>query len=178
MKQDIREIFKNDELPKKKLPGLHKEEFLEKLEKFNIKEKKNRSNFKVWKLAMSIAILLSVGYYFFSTSTEIKIDKQATILMQVQQIEIEYLQNIKTEWENFVKLTDDKNLIKKYKEKLSALDIDYKEITKQFKIAPNNISVLEKLISNLQTRLRLLKNIKEHIQELNQKNISYETIII
>ena len=88
------------------------------------------------------------------------------------------MQNIKTEWNSFVKLTDDKNLIKKYKEKLSALDIDYKEITKQFKIAPNNISVLEKLISNLQTRLRFLKDIQNHIKNLNQKNISYETITI
>lgn len=178
MKQDIREIFKDDELSKKKLPGFHKEEFLEKLGNFNKEEKKNRSNYKVWKLAMSVALLLSVGYYFFNARTEIKIDKQATILVQVQQIEKEYLQNIKTEWNSFVKLTEDKNLIKKYKEKLSALDIGYIEITKQFKIAPNNISVLEKLIKNLQTRLQFLKDIQNHIKNLNQKNISYETITI
>jgi hypothetical protein len=174
MKRDIREIFRKNELPKKKLPDFHKDEFLGKLEKFNKKEKPK----SFFKIVVSIALILSVGYYFLNSETEIKQENQPTLLVQVKQIEKEYLNNINKEWNNFVKLTDDKNLIKKYKEKLSALDIGYKEISKQFKIESNNISVLEKLIKNLQTRLQFLKDIQNHIKILNQKNISYETITI
>ena len=39
MKRDIRELFKNDAYPKKKLPSSHEEEFLGKLEKLNKKGK-------------------------------------------------------------------------------------------------------------------------------------------
>jgi hypothetical protein len=170
MKQDIREIFKNEALQKKKLPNFHEDEFLGKLEKTS--KKKPISH--IWKIAVSIALLFSVGYYFLNTKVKI----EPTLFVQVKQIEKEYLQNIKTEWKNFVALTDDENLIKKYKEKLSALDVGYKEITKQFNKAPNNIFVLEKLIKNLQTRLQFLKDIQSHIKILNQKNISYETITI
>lgn len=173
MKQDIREIFKNDELPKKKLPNFHEDEFLEKLEKFN-KKKTKKTFFKTWKIAASIVLIFSVGYYFLSTNTE----KTPTLFVQVKKIEKEYLQNIDTEWNTFIKLTDDKNLIERYEQKLKEYATDYKKITKQLKEFPNSINILESLIENLQRRLQIIKDIQEHIKELNQKNISNETIYL
>jgi len=177
MKRDIREIFKDEELPRKKLPSFHEVEFLQKLEILN-KKQEPKPFFKTWKIAASIILMFSVGYYFLSTYTEVKQENQPTLLVQVKQIEKEYLKNIKTEWNTFVKLTTDKNLIEKYKEKLLNLDINYKEVSVQFEENPNNINILESLINNLQNRLQLLKNIKEHLKELNQKNTSNETIYL
>jgi hypothetical protein len=176
MKQDIRNLFKQQELPKKKLPDSHKDEFLEKLQKAEVRKPKNKKTNFVLKVAASIVLLLSAGY-FFQNSIDPKAQNTA-LEVQVEQIEKEYLKNINKEWSAFVKNTDDQNLIKRYEEKLLKLDASYKEVFKEFKKDPNNISILEGLIKNLQRRLELLKNIQKHIKELKQKNKSYETIII
>lgn len=173
MKQDIRELFKNEEFSKKKLPESHKEEFLEKLKKIENKKPQKNKGTSFLKIAAIVVLLLSVGVYFQNVNNQ-----KTTLEAQIEQIEEEYLKNIKNEWNAFVKNTNDQNLIKRYEEKLSKLDISYKEVSKQFKKAPNNISILEELIKNLQRRLELLKSIQQHIKELNQKNKSYETIII
>ena len=173
MKRDIREIFNTDEFPKKKLPDFHEDEFLKKLETLN-KKKKLKSVSKIWKVAVSIVFIFSVGYYFLDTKTE----TDSTLVTEIKQIEKEYLQNIETEWNTFVKLTSDKKLIEKYKEKLLNLDMSYLEVSEQFKKNPNNINILESLINNLQNRLQLIKDIKEHLKELNQKNTSNETIYL
>ena len=173
MKRDIRKIFNTDEFPKKKLPDFHEDEFLKKLETLN-KMKKPKPTFKIWKVAVSIALVFSVGYYLLDVKTE----TDSTFITKIEQVEKEYLQNIEAEWYTFVKLTSDKKLIEKYKEKLLTLDMNYQEISKQFKEYPKNINILESLISNLQNRLQLIKDIKEHLKELNQKNTSNETIYL
>lgn len=175
MKQDIREIFKKETLQKKKLPIFHEDEFLGKL-KAHHKKEKPKSSFRIFKIAVSIALVISVGYYFLRP--EIIIDSQSASLVQVRKIEKEYLNQINKEWKSFVKLTKDKNLIQKYEEKLFNLNEDYKDISKQFEKDTNNVFVLENLIKNLQRRLQLLKDIQNHIKELNQKNTSYETIYL
>jgi len=177
MKRDIRELFKNEEFPKKKLPNFHEEEFLGKLEKLNKKEK-SKPFVQIFKIAASIVLILSVGYYFLSTESAVKQEDQPTLFVQVKQIEKEYLRNIKTEWDTFVQLTTDHNLIEKYKQKLLNLDINYREASKQFTENHNDINILQSLINNLQLRLELLKDIKEHLKELNQKNTSNETIYL
>jgi len=177
MKRDIRELFKNEEFPKKKLPNFHEEEFLGKLEKLNKKEK-SKPFVQIFKIAASIVLMLSVGYYFLSTESAVKQEDQPTLFVQVKQIEKEYLKNIREEWNDFLALTTDRNLIEKYKEKLLKLDTNYGKVSKQFEEKPNNINILESLINNLQLRLELLKDIKEHLKELNQKNTSNETIYL
>mgnify|MGYP005989895763 CR=1 FL=1 len=173
MKQDIREVFKKEQLPKKKLPDFHEDEFLEKLKKFN-KKKISKPFFQIRKIAVSIVLIISVGYYLLNVNSE----KNSTLFAQIKQIEKEHLQNIDTEWNAFVSLTTDKKLIKKYEEKLLKLDINYKEVSLLFEKNPNNINILELLINNLQTRLQLIKSIKEHLKELNQKSTSNETIYL
>ena len=173
MERDIRDLFKNDDTGKKKLPSSHREEFLEKLKRSSKKQKKFYNN---WKVVASIVILFSVGFYFIN-SNETK-QKTPTLLVQVKKIEKEYLININKEWENFIEVTQDSILVNKYKIKMQDFDKDYQKITKQLEKNPNNINVLEALISNLQRRLELIKNIKEHIKELNQKNTNNETIFI
>ncbi|MDT7831321.1 hypothetical protein RQM59_02960 [Flavobacteriaceae bacterium S356] len=173
MKQDIRNLFKMNEFPKKKLPTSHEEEFLKKLKKGKNKRLKKRKMLPFLRVAAFVVLLFSVGIYFQKEKGQ-----KTALEIQVEEIEKAYLKDIDREWKAFIKITDDQNLIKKYKEKLQELDDRYTEISEQYSKDSNDISVLESLIENLQRRLQLLKDIKEHIIELNQKNKSNETIYL
>ena len=172
MKRDIRELFKEEEF-EKKLPENHRAEFLGKLKSTSVK-KKNPIK-KMIGLVASVIVLISV--YLFLSDNKIE-EKDQQLLLHVQQIETEYLKNINTEWNNFLELTDDEKLIEKYDEKLKGLSADYKVLSSKLNEKPNDINVLEALISNLQKRLQTLKDIQEHIKSLKQKKVTYETIVI
>ncbi|WP_442264663.1 CHASE3 domain-containing protein [Tenacibaculum sp. ZS6-P6] len=172
MKRDIRELFKEDEL-EKELPENHRIEFLEKLKVTN--EKRKFPFKKIIGFVASLVVLISV--YLFLPKNKID-EKNQQLLLHVQQIETEYLKNINTEWNNFLELTNDEKLIEKYDEKLKELSADYKVLSSKLNENPNDINVLEALISNLQKRLQTLKDIQEHIKSLKQKKVTYETIVI
>ncbi|WP_299838185.1 hypothetical protein [uncultured Tenacibaculum sp.] len=172
MKRDIRELFKGDEF-EKELPENHRIEFLEKLKATN--EKKKFPFKKIVGYVASVVVLISV--YLFLPKNKID-EKNQQLLLHVQQIETEYLKNINTEWNNFLELTNDEKLIEKYDEKLKELSADYKVLSSKLNENPNDINVLEALISNLQKRLQTLKDIQEHIKSLKQKKVTYETIVI
>lgn len=170
MKRDIRKLFSEEENMTKKLPNSHRTEFLNKLEK--TKNNKPKSLLRL-KVVAALLLLFSVSYLVINSS-----EKQPPIVAKVAQMEKEYIANINTEWKNFLKLTDNKKLINYYEKKLSDLSLEYKAISIQFKKDPNNILVLEQLISNLQTRLEILKEIQHHIKQLTSKNTNYETILL
>ena len=174
MEHDIRDLFKNKEQLIKELPKGHRTDFIKKLDD----AKKNRTKkigYSVLKIAASILLIVCCGYFYQNTfSTPIK----TAFEIQLEGIENEYLKNIDKEWNSFIEVTNDTILIRNYQEKIKESDIDYKKITTQLKESPNNINVLESLIDNLQRRLQLIRDIKDHINELNQKNTSNETIYI
>lgn len=173
MERDIRKLFENESLDKK-LPKHHREEFYAKLNTTSISKTK-KTSFLV-KIAISAVVLVMISGYFFINKTEK--NTQTTLFAEMQKVEKEYLKNIDKEWNNFLELTNDKKLINKYEEKLNLLEKQYKKWSLKFNKEPNNIEVLESLITNLQERLRTLKEIQEHIKSLDQKNKSYETIVI
>lgn len=176
MKRDIRELFKNeDEIGNHKLPQNHRNQFLDKL-KSSVSNKSNNSNTSSYlKIAAVLVIALTVGFGVFNTK-EVE-EQPSPLIVQVEEIEMQYLENIHAEWISFIGLTDDENLVKRYEKRLTSLDNDYQEISENFKNDPNNILVVESLITNLQTRLQLLKDIQEHIKILNQKNEQNENTI-
>ena len=138
-----------------------------------INKSKNR-----FKIALSVvAIIVFTTVLLFPKNDDSEVNK-TLIQIEVAKFEKEYLKNINKEWQQFLAISNDSILIKKYEVKLKGFDTDYKKITKNLEKNPNNINVLEALINNLQRRLELIKNIKEHIKELNQKNTSNETIYI
>lgn len=172
MEQDLRELFDTDEFPTKKLPENHAKEFAQKLQQQTPKKKKPVSFFL--RIAASIVIVFTVGYFVLNS-----IEDQPTALQkQVAEIEKTYLKQIDQQWQNFVKTVTDPQLVNYYEERLNRLKEDYDKISAQFNKEPNNILILEELITNLQQRLELLKNIQEHIQEINKETKRYETIVI
>ena len=170
MKRDIRTLFRED-LKAKNLPKSHRDEFAAKL---NNRPNKEKSSVLWLKIAGMLVLFFSIGFGFLFTS---KPEKSTSILAQIENIEAEYLEDIEAEWSSFIKIADDKRLVQRYKSKMNDLQLDYENISIQFKQEPNNIQVLEALIENLQTRLKLLKDIQAHIKLLNQKNLNDENTI-
>jgi hypothetical protein len=179
MQKDIRNLFKDEDVSGKKLPESHRNEFLEQL-KASKPEKEKTTNYKlVYKIAVMLALFFAIGFVVFNQFKKeaIEMVETSTIEQQMERIEQQYLANIETEWQNFLALAKDENLIKRYKKRLNNLDKDYQEISKDFKNDTNNILVIEALVENLQTRLQILKDIQDHIKILNQKNEQHENTI-
>ncbi|MDG5492075.1 hypothetical protein [Psychroserpens sp. SPM9] len=179
MKQDIRDLFKDDDLSGKTLPEQHRQEFYEQLKANRPRRTSKLNTNYLFKVAAMVVLFVALAVVLFSkTETVNTVVEETPIETQIDAIEKQYLANIDAEWERFIKVANDEKLVKRYRVKLDGLDQDYQEISKQFKLDNNNIQVIESLVDNLKTRLQLLKDIQEHIKLLNQKNEQYETISI
>ncbi|MDO6853813.1 hypothetical protein Q4599_09490 [Cellulophaga lytica] len=174
--KNLRNSFTEDDFPKKELPVTHKDEFLEKLGNMPSAKK---YNYRFMKIAAVFVLLVGLAFVFVqqnATDDEEEVNA-VQITKELKKVETEYLANINTEWKNFLAVATDEKLIRRYKQKLTQLDADYKQISKEFKADKNNLFVVEDLIRNLQTRLSLLKDIQEHIKILNAKKDQNETTI-
>lgn len=174
--KNLRNSFTEDDFPKKELPVTHKDEFLEKLSKL---PSKKTYNYRLMKIAAVFVLLVGLAFVFVQQNATDDEDEVNTVQItkELKKVETEYLANIDTEWKNFLAVATDEKLIRRYKQKLTQLDADYKQISKEFKADKNNLFVVEDLIRNLQTRLSLLKDIQKHIKILNAKKDQNETAI-
>jgi len=179
MKQDIRNLFRDEETSGKPLPDNHRQEFYEQLKASRPRRSSKLNTSYLFKVAAMVVLFVAMAFIMFNKADNISDEVVTTpVETQIDIIERQYLASIDEEWNNFINVTNDERLIKRYRDKLDDLDTDYQEISKQFKVDTNNIQVIESLVDNLKTRLQLLKDIQEHIKLLNQKNEQYETINI
>ncbi len=170
MKQDIRDLFKEDN-EEKTLPQNHREAFLVKLRN----QPKRKNSLRRWlQIAASVMLIATIGYGIYNINSQSQ--EISPIFAEVKALETQYLEDINTEWEKFVAIADDEVLVERFRRKLDDLDKDYKLLSEQFEQGSDNILVLESLIENLQTRLQILKNIQEHLIILNQKSEHENTI--
>ena len=174
MERDIRDLFKVKNDFNKDLPKNHHEDFIKKLGEHQPKKELKKS-YKFLKIVASLLLIISCVVLYKNT---IALPQKSAIELQMQAIEKDYLISIKKEWNSFKEIATDTILVNKYEEKLKKSKLEYRKITKQLKDFPNDINLLESLITNLQRRLQLIKEINEHIKELNPKNASNETIYI
>lgn len=178
MKRDIRNLFKEEDLKKNPLPNNHRLEFLEKLKANSSIEVEPKNKFLVYKIAASVLLFVSIGYFIskpFNSESKIETSR---LIEQIETVEQQYLKSIDKEWENFLMLSKDEKLIKRYKNRLDDLNQSYQEISEQYRNDANDFLVLETLVENLQTRLQLLKDIQKHIILLNQQNRNHENTTI
>lgn len=171
MKQDIRDLFKEEETLQT-LPNNHREEFLTKLQS----QPKRKSRVFYWMGAVAVAIVVLLLGFNLANKTGAT-ETTSPVLAQIEAVEAKYLKDIEKEWQSFVALAEDERLVERFKVRLDELDKDYQEISSQFNQDSNNIAVIESLVENLQTRLKLLKDIQEHIKILNQNNEQNEKSI-
>ncbi|WP_394747951.1 hypothetical protein [Spongiimicrobium salis] len=175
MQQDLRNLFKKEDSILE-LPQNHKEDFLVKLRVSQKGTNQRRWLRSGYGIAAVLVLFLGAITGFFTLLDAEKTTAQSTIVQQIESMEKEYLANINREWQNFLILTTDRDLVKRYEKRLDDLGKDYKDTASQFKENPNDIHTIEKLINNLQTRLQLLKDIQEHIKIINQQNEPYENL--
>ena len=168
MKQDIRKLFNDDDdIVIQSLPSNHRNEFLAKL-----KSKQNtKKHFFAVKHVAAIVITTLIGFGIYHI-TPINNQNEHNFT-HLESLEKEYQNNINSEWNNFLKITNDSLLIKRYEQKLKELESDYTNLSHDLKSNPKNLLIIEDLINNLQNRLQLLQDIQAHIQKLNN-NDKYE----
>lgn len=150
----------------------HQERFLSKLKNQNAsasKESSSRSNF--WKPLLSIAasIIISVGIF-----TILKPSNDLTDLASVSP-EMSKTQNFFTTTisEELVKLNKAKTpeteaLINDAMKQMDVLDKEYESLKIDLAESGNDKRVIYAMISNFQTRIDLLKNVMETIENVNQ----------
>ncbi len=169
--QDIRDLFDDKEMSEKRLPSHHRQEFYNKLKASRPrKTSKIKPNYIFKVVAI---IILFLGFTVFMTTMTNEVDTQivevSSVENQMNVIEQHYLEGIEQEWQSFIAIANDEKLVDRFRDKLADLELDYQEISLQFKVDHNNIEVIESLIENLKERLQLLKDIQTHISILNQK---------
>lgn len=171
MKQDIRSLFQDKEVSENRLPSHHRKEFYNKLKASRPrKTSKIKPNY-IFKVVAIIILFLAFTLFMTTMSNEAdtQIVDGSSVENQMNVIEQHYLEGIEQEWQSFIAMANDEKLVDRFRNKLADLELDYQEITLQFKADRNNIEVIESLIENLKERLQLLKDIQEHINILNQK---------
>ncbi len=180
MKQDIRDLFNEEEVINNNLPKNHRIEFYDKLKASREKNKPKLKLNYVFRVAAIVVLFIGLTFLILNKTDHDsnQVANESVIETQINAIEKQYLTDINEEWENFIAIAEDETLVKRYRIKLDNLSSDYQEISKRFKTDNNNISVIEALVENLQTRLQLLKDIQEHIKLINQNNEQYETITL
>ena len=185
MPKDIRDILKEAQ-GSRELKENHRLRFEERLN--SIHTPKKRSNFFFLKLAASIMLLVSIGYYSMNSSSNsiepetiapLKITSLSDISPEMKQIEDYYLTAINYELSSLEMTSENQVILDDYLDKIGKLTEDYKRLNKEFLVNGINEKTINSLITNLQLRLQLLVQLKDTLNEMqNSKNKENEKITV
>ena len=177
MPKDLRDIIKDAEHNELELPKDHRKRFEDRLSELHKPEK--RSNFFFLKIAASLVLLVSLGYFVLNinpTTTqieetpEIKFASLGSISPEMEKVENYYLTAINYELASLEKTPENQKLLDDYLEKIGKLDEDYKRLNKELTENGINEKTINALITNLQLRLQLLLQLKDQLNELQTRN--------
>ncbi len=198
MGQDIREMFRNEELGKgKKLNKGHQKRFEARLEEAFPQQKKKTSYYQFLKIAAVLVVALGVGFYFLNNKptplqsenqiadTPVKEEAQKAAPEQeyrlsddspeFKKIEDYYMASVNIQLAKLDITPENKELIDAFMSKLETLDSEYNRLNNEIQQSGINEETVEAMIANLQLRLDLLKKLKNKLNELKQsKNERYE----
>ncbi len=171
MPKDIREILKEAQTNSKELKENHRQRFEQRLQQLHKPKKKN---YFFLKMAASMAVLLSIGYFsFFNKPVDIeqqivepKITNLSSISPEMKQIEDYYLTAINYEMASLEETPENKKILEDYLDKIGKLDADYKRLNEELTEKGINEKTINNLITNLQLRLQLLLQLKDQLFEL------------
>lgn len=170
MRRNIKKIINEQDAPLEipKLPEGHRAEFFEKLTKKNTVTSKKEIHFSWKSIAAACVLLFGMSAFIYTTYSK-KTKNESPLLVEMKAIESEYLTHIASEWKSFQLTANDEYLVYKYKERLQSLDLAYQELKQEFLIQQNSLTVLNKMIQNLQLRLTLLQEIQQHLKRLQDE---------
>ena len=180
MSQDLRELFDKEREQKYRMKEGHEERFMGMLEE-SMPVRKKRI-LPIWSIAASIVVLLGLGFYFFTTTTDLS-PVQTTVVEKANKEESEtgislgdlspdlkklenyYVANINLEIAQLQVSPENKALVDSFMDRLAELNVEYNSLNKELnEIGPNDQTIAA-LIRNLQLRLELLYKLKDKLNE-------------
>lgn len=189
MAQDIRDMLKDFEPKEPKLSKGHETRFEDKLEKAFSEEQPKNSTFFWLKIAATIVVFLTVGYFgyqYFQKDTKIGNeivtntieDEAPTITIgdlspDLKKVEDFYVTGINQQLASLSRTPENEELINGYLTRLEELDNAYKLLNNELNEVGPSEATITALIDNLQLRLELLFKLKNKLKEL--KSLENET---
>ncbi len=201
MGQDIREMFRNQELSnQKKLNKGHQKRFEARLDEALPREKKNYFYTYLQIAAVAVVALGIAGFLFFGNQNESMVPENQVVETPVKQetkndapatdyrlssvspefkkIEDYYMASLNIQLAKLDMTPKNKELIDSFMTKLETLDKEYIALNAEIEESGLNEETVQAMISNLQLRLDLLKNLKSKLKELkqskNNRNENYQ----
>ncbi len=183
MAQDIRDLFKNEQLQHAEMPKNHEVRFLEKLEEAFPEEAQKPSKFSWLNIAASVVLLigLSFGVYIVNTDGDsgikpVKVAETETsglgsISPELKKVEDYYLASINLELSKIKPTTETKAVFDGYLEQLEELNQEYIRLSEELNENTSELTI-NALIDNLRFRLDLLYRLKEQLQTLDASDES------
>lgn len=186
MAQDIRDLFKNENVEQERMPKQHEARFLEKLDQsFPVKEKKSRAGWM--QIAASVIVVIGLsfgGYSFFNKET---VPAEAVAITPVEEtktlgdvspglkkVEDYYLASINLELSKMEYTPETKELFDGYLAQLNELDKEYKRLSIELtESGPSELTV-NALIDNLKFRLNLLYRLRAQLKQLKSSKLEEE----
>lgn len=176
--KDIDNLFENlkgqfdTELPTEG----HQARFLQKLEAAKTTETKQTSSKNYWKPLLSIAASLLIGLAVFAgINNEPEVTGLASVSPELSEAQDFFTATITEELKKLDKerspLTE--NIIYEAERQLKTLEEDYTTLKNDLKLSGNDKRVIHAMISNFQSRIDILNDILDKIDDL--KDSQYET---
>ncbi len=181
MGQDLRDLFKDEKNKKYVLRKGHETRFSERLE--DAFPPRKRSAFFYIRIAASIAVLLSVGFFVYQ-DYHISEPMKTTVLQKdngakeageislgdlspdLKRVEHYYVNTINMELSQLNVSADNKVIVDDFMERLNELNTEYRVLIKELNETGPNEQTITALIKNLQLRLQLLQKLKEKLNQL------------
>ena len=190
MGQDLRDLFKEERSKKHSLKTGHEERFMGRLEEAFHPQKRS-STFFFMKIAASIVVLISIGFFVYQGSTGDEIlpttvaqkDSNAAesqgislgdLSPDLKRVEEYYVATINMELSNLELSSDNKIIVDDFMDRLAELNKEYKVLNTELNTIGPNDQTINALIQNLQLRLQLLLKLKEKLNQL--KSSKNETV--
>ena len=185
MGQDIKKLFKDaPDMVSREIPKGHKNRFETRLDSafpipITIGKK---SNFSILKIAASFALIVSLslsGYFYFTVEdNSVQINSMADISPDLKKVEDYYLTHINYQFSK-IKITDENRaFLETYFVELGLLQEAYKStIAKIDSEEEISEEVIDGLIENLQSRLKLMFQLKAQIKKIDNLNKQENEII-
>jgi hypothetical protein len=164
----------------------HQQRFLDKLDNSAPKRGKTSST-RFWKfisIAASLALLISIGVHFFERpeAQDENINQQLSSKpLKVEQTEFYFNALVTKEIEkiNEVSGPQTKKLVEDFTQQLTKLEADYKKLEIDLKQKGNVNRILNAMIINFQTRIKLAQDVLKKVTEIEQlKNTKNEEYTI
>jgi hypothetical protein len=196
MAQDIRDLLKGYDPSAPKLRKGHESRFEDKLANAFPEEKKGNPSFFWLKIAATVVMVLSIGYFGFQSLSKDEIvdngivettdgsnETQGITLgdlsPDLKKVEEFYVTGINLQLSSLTKSPENEELVNGYLTQLEALNKAYAILNTELNEVGPSEATITALIDNLKLRLELLFKLKNKLKELKQlenENYSNSTV--